>query len=155
MIIISIYGLDHFVVASYSKEHTEKLAKLYKISDEEIMFYSPDATFLYKGYDQTSWNTLVKIEADQKFKGVEKEISDYIFKTIELFSINIRIEFVYINEASVYQKFNKEYPRYITEENTVNIEHEHLEDGEELYEGNVFEDIEERIEVEIKRRKKA
>ena len=38
MITITIYGLDQFVVGRLSREMTPNLAKLYEVSEDEILF---------------------------------------------------------------------------------------------------------------------
>ena len=42
MITITIYGLDQFVVGQISRELTPLVAKLYEVSEEDVIFIAPD-----------------------------------------------------------------------------------------------------------------
>ena len=73
MITVFIYGLDQFVVGRLSREMTPNLAKLYEVSEDEIIFVAPENMVFHKGVEQTSWNiiimfTLLKRSAFSKIK---------------------------------------------------------------------------------------
>ena len=40
---------------------------------------------------------------------------------------------------------SKDYPRFIKEDNIVDVEDEEYQEGDELYEGNIFENFEEKL----------
>ena len=58
-------------------------------------------------------------------------------------AINLAIEFYYYSQDNRYERVNKDYPRYITADNLVDVEgeYEELEDGEEVYDGDIFEGL--------------
>lgn len=62
------------------------------------------------------------------------------------FAINISIEFYYYELEHHYAYNNEKYPHFLSDDNLVNVEEETLEEGEELYEGNIFEDFEKKLE---------
>ena len=113
MIIIQVLGLDQFVVGRYSREHTPNLAQLYETDEKEIVFYSPSSMVFHKGVEQTSWQTLVIIRADEKYAPLEDAVADYIIKTLTLFSINVHIQFDYVHGHHCHEYVNDQYPRYL------------------------------------------
>lgn len=146
MVTISIYGLDQYVVGHYSKEHTKNLASLFEVDDNDVVFYSPNAYVFHNGVEQTSWNTIVKINAPEQCEKLEDKVANYIIKTLKEFSIHLVVEFSYYHKHHRYEFVNKEYPRFISEENVVNVEDEEYQEGEEIYDGNIFEGFEEKYE---------
>lgn len=146
MVTISIYGLDQYVVGHYSKEHTANLASLLEVDEKDVVFYAPNAYVFHNGVEQTSWNTIVKVNAPEQCEKLEDKVANYITKTLKEFSIHLVIEFTYYHKHHRYEYVNKEYPRYISEENIVNVEDEEYQEGDEIYEGNMFEGFEEKYE---------
>jgi hypothetical protein len=61
MIVISVLGLDQFVVGTYSRKNTANLANLFECEEEEIVFYSPNSMIFHKGVEQTSWQTEILV----------------------------------------------------------------------------------------------
>ena len=146
MITISVLGLDQYVVGHYSKDHTENLAQLYETSEDNINFYSPNAFLFHNGVEQTSWNTIIRVHAPEEYEHLEDKVNKYLVETFKEVSINVIVEFFYYHKHHHHEYLNTQYPRFIKEDNVVNVEQEELEDGEELYEGNVFEGFEEKLE---------
>ena len=151
MITISIYGLDQYTVGHYSKDHTKNIANLFEVDEEQICFYAPDAYVFHKGVEQTSWNTIVKINAPEYVEVNEGKVAKYIEETLKEFTINLFIEFYYYKKSRRYEHINKEYPRFIKEDNLVNVEED---ESDELFEGNIFEGFEERLEEASKIKEK-
>lgn len=161
MITISVLGLDQFVVGHYSKIHTANLAELYETESEDINFYAPSSMIFHNGVEQTSWNTVIRVLAECKYRQLEDNVAAYLLKTFSEFSIHVQIIFEYYEEENFYEKINEEYPRYITDSNLVNTEDEedyesdddcddedcenHHHDDEEIYLGNVFEGFEDKL----------
>lgn len=146
MITISVLGLDQYVVGHYSKEHTENLAQLYETGEENINFYSPNAFVFHKGVEQTSWNIIIRVHAPEEYEHLEEKVNKYLTETFKEVSINLIIEFFYYHKHHHHEYLNTQYPRFIKDDNVVNVESDELEDGEELYEGNVFEGFEDKLE---------
>lgn len=154
MVTISIYGLDQYTVGHYSKVHTKNIANLFEIDKEEVCFYAPDAYVFHEGVEQTSWNTIVKINAPEALEPNETKVAKYIQETLKEFTIHLFIEFYYYKKTRRYELVNKEYPRFIKEDNLANVEEEDYEEGDELYEGNIFEGFEEKLEEAAKIKEK-
>lgn len=165
MITISVLGLDQFVVGHYSKENTQNLADLFETDSEDINFYAPSSMIFHAGVEQTSWNTLIRVLAECKYRAVEQNVAAYLLKTFSEFSIHVQVVFEYYEEENFYEKINEEYPRYITESNVVSTEEEEedddccdddcdprdrpdldINDPNQLYLGNAFEGFEEKLE---------
>lgn len=146
MITISILGLDQYTIGHYSKEHTANLASLYETNEDNINFYAPNCYIFHDGVEQTSWNTIVRIHAPEEYEKLEEKVNKYLVETLKEFSINLQLEFFYYHGHHHHEYINSSYPRYIKEDNVVNVEEEELGEGEELYEGNIFEGLEDKLE---------
>ena len=144
MIIITVYGLDQYTVGHYSKNHTENLAQLFETKPENIAFVASDEYVFHNGVEQTSWQALVKVEAPEKYEALEETAAKYLLKTLGEFSIHVRVVFDYYHSHHEHEFVNKDYPRYIKDENLVNVEES--DEDEELYEGNIFEGMEKQLE---------
>lgn len=143
MITITVYGLDQYTIGHYSKDHLENLQQLFE-TKEDILFVASDAYVFYNGVDQNSWQALVKVDAPEKYEMVENKVAKYIMETLKSFAINIKVTFEYFHSHHEYEHHNTEYPRFITDDNLVNVEES--DEDEELYEGNIFEGMEKKLE---------
>lgn len=147
MITISILGLDQYVTGHYSKDHTTNLASLFETSEDNISFYAPNSYIFHNGVEQTSWDSIVRVHAPTKFKVMEEKVAKYLLQTLKDFSINVAVEFYYYENENRHAYVNKDYPRFIKDDNMVNVEEDSLEEGEELCEENMFEGFEEKLEA--------
>lgn len=129
MITISFLGLDQFVVGHYSSEHTANLASLFEASPEMINFAAPNTMVFHEGVEQTSWHTIVVVRAPKKYQALEKQVAEYLLKTLIDFSVNVELEFEYFEEASHYEHFNPDYPRFIAKAPA----------GDDEYDGSMYQ----------------
>ena len=113
MITIHIYGLDHFVVGQYSREHTPNIAQLLEPPEEEVSFLSSDSVLLHNGVEQISWNALVVVHAPHRYEAFEAVVAEYFLKTLSPFAIHVSVEFEYFHDHSHYESINPNYPRFI------------------------------------------
>ena len=147
MITVTIYGLDQFVVGRLSREMTPNLAKLYELSEDEVIFVAPENMVFHKGVEQTSWNIIIHVHAPKRAALVEEQVAKFILETIGDVAINKVIEFYYYSEDNRYTKLNEAYPRFIAADNLVDIEEENYEDMEEgegednIFTGDIFKDF--------------
>lgn len=147
MITVTIYGLDQFVVGRLSREMTPNLAKLYELSEDEIIFVAPENMVFHNGVEQTSWNIIIHVHAPKRAALVEEQVAKFILETIGDVAINKVIEFYYYSEDNRYTKLNEAYPRFIAADNLVDIEEENYEDMEEgegednIFTGDIFKDF--------------
>ena len=144
MITIRVNGLDSYAIGHYSKEHTENLAQLFETKEENIVFLTSDEFVFHKGVEQTSWQALVTVIAPEKYEPLEEKVAKYLLKTLTEFSIHVQIVFEYFHSHHEHEFTNKDYPRFIKDDNLVNVETE--DDDDELYEGNIFEGMEKKLE---------
>lgn len=158
MILVSIFGLDQFVVGRYSREATSSLANLFETEENEINFSAPQHLIFHKGVEQTSWHVVVSLTLPHKYHHFQEKVAEYISKTLSLYAINIEIYFQYIEEDHVYYFPSETYEEYLSEDNISeevsdydgpdpeeeedeHHHHSHLEDEEdeeEIYLGDVF-----------------
>ena len=147
MITVVIYGLDQFVVGRLSREMTPNLAKLYELSEDEILFVAPENMVFHKGVEQTSWNIIIHVHAPKKVSVLEDQVAKFILESIGDVAINKMLEFYYYSQDNRYSKFNETYPRFIAADNLVNVadeDYEDMEEGEgedEIFTGDIFQDF--------------
>ena len=150
MITIVIYGLDQFVVGRLSREMTPNLAKLYELSEDEIIFVAPQNMVFHKGVEQTSWNILIQVNAPKKVSVLEEQMSQLMLHGIGEVAIHVAVEFYYYSQDNRYTKINENYPRFISDDNLVDIDDEYpedIEEGEEddeIFTGDIFDGIKEK-----------
>lgn len=147
MITITIYGLDQFVVGNLSRQLTPLVAKLYEVDEEDVVFIAPDAMVFHKGTEQTSWNVLIHVTATKKVSVLQEQMSQLMLHGIGDVAIHVTVEFYYYSQDDRYQKINPNYPRFISDDNLVNVDDEYDEDIEEgedddqVYTGDIFEGL--------------
>lgn len=156
MITVTIYGLDQFVVGRLSAEMTPSLAKLYEVDEDEINFVAPENMVFHKGVEQTSWNIIIHVHAPMKVSVLQDDVARFILASIGNVAIHKSLEFYYYSQDNRYTEINDDYPRFITEDNTVNYddyeneddecddddcEGHHHDDEEEIYTGDIFEGV--------------
>ena len=147
MITIVVYGLDQFVVGRLSREMTPNLAKLYELSEDEIIFVAPQNMVFHKGVEQTSWNIIIHVHAPKKVSVLQDQVAKLILESIGDVAIDKILEFYYYSEDNRYSKFNESYPRFIAADNLVDIaneDYEDMEEGEgddEIFTGDIFQNF--------------
>ena len=147
MITVTIYGLDQFVVGRLSREMTPNLAKLYELSEDEILFVAPENMVFHKGVEQTSWNVIIHVNAPKKVSVLQDQVAKLILESIGDVAINKVLEFYYYSEDNRYSKLNEAYPRFIASDNLVDVageDYEDMEEGEgedEIFTGDIFQNF--------------
>ena len=148
MITLTINGLDQFVVGRLSREMTPALAELYECDQEEILFVAPESMVFHNGVEQTSWNAIVRVDAPMKVRVLEDQAAELIMRLVKGPTINVQVVFYYFSEDNFYELINDDYPRFIEDDNLVNIENESyrddLEEGEgddQIFTGDIFKDF--------------
>lgn len=147
MITVTIYGLDQFVVGRLSREMTPNLAKLYELSEDEILFVAPENMVFHKGVEQTSWNIIIHVHAPKRVSVLQDQVAKLILENIGDVAINKVVEFYYYSEDNRYSKLNESYPRFIDSDNLVDIaeeDYEDMEEGEgedEIFTGDIFQNF--------------
>lgn len=150
MITITIYGLDQFVVGNLSRELTPLVAKLYEVEEDDVNFIAPQAMVFHKGVEQTSWNILILVNAPKKVSVLEDQMAQLMLHGIGDVAIHVTVEFNYYLQDSRYTKINENYPRFISDDNLVDIDDEYpedIEEGEEddeIFTGDIFDGIKEK-----------
>lgn len=148
MITLTVYGLDQYIVGRLSKEMTHNLADLYEVSEDDINFIAPANMVFHNGVEQTSWNALVRVNAPKKVMVLQEDAAHLIMEMVQGPTINVAVEFYYYSEDNRYEKINEDYPRFITDDNLVDVEDydeetQYIEgDGkDEVFTGDIFKDF--------------
>lgn len=147
MINLTVYGLDEFVVGAISKDLTKNIAKIYEVSEDDVNFIATNAMVFHSGVEQTSWHVIIHVHAPMKVKVLQDQALKVIVNGFKGPCIHIEVEFYYYSEMDRKFTVNEEYPRYITDDNSVDVEQsysEELEEGEEddqIYTGDIFSRI--------------
>lgn len=146
MVIIHFYGLDMFLVGELNEKIHSKVAKVFNVDEEDVIFSASDSFVYFKGHEQTSFNLVIKVESPVKYKQFEKEVASLLLEETKDFSVHTRLLFNYYQENNYYERLNDNYPEYIVSDVEATIdEPEYDEDkeynDEDIYLGNVFEDM--------------
>ena len=147
MIYIKVVGLDQFIVGRISREYTDKIANLYEVESDEINFVSPNCMIFHKGVEQTSWHVLINVLAPKKVSVIQEQAYSLIKEMFKNVTVNLDVIFSYYSSVDRYNSYNDDYPRYIGEDNLVDdeVEYEELEDGEEIFDGDIFASVKDRL----------
>ena len=119
MITISLLGVDKYLAPELVKKIHQKIANLYESSPEEVIFYAPDSFLIYDGVEQTSFQLNVIVDAPVKYKGLEKNVANFLLKSLTDYAIHIHVQFRYFESENEYSYINEDYPRYMTETNVL------------------------------------
>lgn len=149
MITLTIYGLDQYIVGRLSREMTHNLADLYEVSEDDINFIAPNNMVFHNGVEQTSWNALVRVHLPKKVMVLQDDAAKLIMDMIQGPTINVAVEFYYYSEDNRYEKINEDYPRFITDDNLVDVDEDYDEetqyiegDGkDEVFTGDIFKNF--------------
>ncbi|MBE6141846.1 MAG: DUF1904 family protein [Erysipelotrichaceae bacterium] len=148
MITLTIYGLDQYIVGRLSREMTHNLADLYEVSEDDINFIAPNNMVFHNGVEQTSWNALIRVHLPKKVMVLQDDAAKLIMDMIQGPTINVAVEFYYYSEDNRYEKINEDYPRFITDDNLVDVDEDYEEtqyiegDGkDEVFTGDIFKNF--------------
>ena len=155
MITITLIGLDPYAILQLSKDLTPKLADIYETTKDKINFYSPDCLYVHDGVEQNDWNLICRVNAPKKVSVLEHDVVHILKEFLKDYCINMQIVFYYYSADNYYEFNNDDYPRFITESNSVVQEDEHDHDHcdcedcddeeeeseQEIFLGNVFEGV--------------
>ena len=134
MIVVSLLGTDSYEVIEKTKKLHKGLKEIYSCSDDELEFFAPTSFLIHDGVEQTFYHLNIRIEAPSKYKDYEKEVVDYLRHSFNDMAVHLRILFTYFDEEQEYIFFDKDYPTYMSESNTVKVGTEEHEEDEEDYE---------------------
>ncbi len=137
MVKIYMYGADEFLGRDISSMMSGRLAKIYQIKEEEILFIAVNSIIYHQGVDQTSYHLFFHVEAPSAFKKHEQEMKNYLLSASEDFSVHSHVEFHY-EDNEVYSRIDEEYPLFVTEKNSVVVEAADEDDEENI---DIFSEI--------------
>ena len=148
MITLTVYGLDQYIVGQLSKDMTPMIADLYEVSQDDINFIAPNNMVFHNGVDQTSWNCLVRVNLPKKLSVLQNEAAEIIMQMVQGPTINVAVEFYYYSQDNRYEKINEDYPRFISDDNLVDVDnysndstYVEGEGDDEVFTGDIFENF--------------
>lgn len=141
MITISFLGLDVFVAEHVSRDHQEAIAKLLGTNLEDILFYAPESLLISNGVEQTSWHSLVRVNAPKFFEKHQEKLAKYLITALRKHVLNVSVEFYYFDTNQRVDFIDKDYPRFITESNSVTPMPVQPENKEDLYQEDIFKEV--------------
>lgn len=156
MITFTFYGGNDYSVESFSKEASGPIAQIYKISEDELFFISVFSEITNKGSDQSSYRTIVKVEADRKYEPLEQAIFEYLKETLKVYTIHFDVQFVYNDSSNTYHYLNESYPEFLDGEDNVYDDDEYddededynedSDENEDVYTGDIFKGHEDELD---------
>lgn len=145
MVIVTIKGMDVFHLMSKTKELHPAIASIYKIENEEdLLFYCQEGFVVHNGVDQTSFVLFVYIDADEKYKDKEKEVTRKIKQILSDTAVHFYFRFTYKKGDEELLLKDTTYPLYMKDDNMIKVEHDidkHHHDDEPFM-GNVISEYE-------------
>ena len=149
MITVNIYGLDQFLVGDLSRPLCKSLAKLYEVEEDDINFIASNNMVFHSGAEQTSWRVIVEVNAPKKLEVLQDQVIELLKYHISQIAIHIEIYFRYYSSDHHYLHINKDYPLYMSDTSSLEVEAEgdypdDIEEGEgddEIYTGDIFEGL--------------
>lgn len=149
MITVYLAGVDPYMGSQFSEEHQKKLARIFKIHEEELIFQISDSHLYHKGVDQISYQAIFRVFAPSNFHEAEKEAARYLLSSLKDIVIHVQVEFHYFDSVGVYESVDDNYPRFITEANKVGINAVSGSDDDEIFQGNIFKEVEKKLKKEV------
>lgn len=147
MITVNIYGLDQFVVGDVSVPLSKNLAKIYEVSEDDINFIASNNMVFHAGVEQTSWRVIVEVNVPKKLEVLQDQALEVINHYLKEVAINIETFFRYYSSDHHSLYINNEYALYLEEKPEMEFESEYSEEMEEgegedqIYTGDIFEDL--------------
>lgn len=155
--IIEIFGLDPYVVARLSQALHQPLVQLTKVAEEDVFFSAHEAILYHQGVDQNAWHTWIKIYLDPQFANKQEAIVHLLHKHLLDQTVHIHVQFIYVSTSQKIHLIQKDYPLFVTEKNTVEIQEPELPQ-QDIYHGNAFagkeEALDQLVSSNAKRKKK-
>ena len=157
MITVSLLGMDYYLAIEATAKLHNALLSIYRIKDEDLIFFAPDSFLIHDGIEQTSFRLNIKVEAPIGYEDKEREVRDFLFSAMKEYAIHILILFTYFEPEHEYLQIDETYPEYMTDKNMVKAEeahdHEHeeevdeySEEYEEPYMGDIISEFDEYIQ---------
>lgn len=143
MITIVVLGIDPYNLLEVSKDLTNALAQICEVEENDINFYAPEGLMIHNGHEQNMWNVLVKVTLPKKLQILQKDIAKVISSFISNFVIHSEIIFSYYSQDDREVFINRSYPLFIEDKNVLEVEEPN--EKSEVYEGDMFENFEEKI----------
>lgn len=145
MVNINIYGIDPYLLYQLSRDITSQLASIYEIEEKDITFFAPEGLLVHSGADQNNYNINVIVNAPRKVQVLQKEATKILVAYLSKVVVNIDIIYSYYLMEERETHIVNNYPLFICEKNSVDIEENENENFENLYDGDIFASIKDKL----------
>ena len=136
--VIEIFGLDKYVVASLSRELQPSILKLIQLEPSQLYFAVHETLIFHDGVDQNAWHTMVKVQLESAQVHHQAALVKLLTQALKPHTIHVHLEF-YVQPASQSTHLlNEDYPLFVSETNQVNFDLPDEEERKEIYHGNIF-----------------
>ena len=82
MITVSLLGMDYYLAIEATEKLHNALLSIYRIKDEDLIFFAPDSFLIHDGIEQTSFRLNIKVEAPIGYEDKEREVRDYLIDRV-------------------------------------------------------------------------
>jgi hypothetical protein len=141
VILIKFYAVDVYQLGTILKHLHFKIAKLLKVAPESLHIVSSDSLVFYNGVDQYNYRGYLEVLSDHQLSNKEA-LMTLLKEHMQPLGLHFTISF--LETATIFEFGNDEYPKSVSDENTVMVEEnqdETEDETREVYLGNVFKDV--------------
>jgi hypothetical protein len=135
---IDFFGLDMYIVSELSPKIETKLSTLLKVNKDEIIITATEATILHQGVDQNAWQTIIRFKLMKNLQPLQSTIAEEVYKIIKAHTIHVSMTFEYMEAFHEVNFIAKDYPRFVTETNQVNLVQDEGPTNQDIFHGNAF-----------------
>ncbi|MGA0097412.1 MAG: hypothetical protein ACO3H6_02400 [Bacilli bacterium] len=136
--VIEIFGLDKYVVASLSRELQPSILKLTQLKPSQLYFAVHETLIFHNGVDQNAWHTMVKVQLEPGQTQHQTALIQLLTKALKPHTIHVHLEFYVQPTHQSTHLIQEDYPLFVSETNQVNLDLPDEEDSKEIYHGNMF-----------------
>jgi hypothetical protein len=135
---IDFFGLDMYIVSELSPMIENRIATLLKLNKDDIIVTATEATLLHQGVDQNAWQTIIRFRLLRTLQPLQKTIADEVYKIIKPHTIHVSMTFEYMETFHEVNYIAKDYPRFVTETNQVDMVTSESTPTQDIFNGNAF-----------------
>ena len=136
--VIEIFGLDKYVVASLSRELQPSILKLTQLESSQLYFAVHETLIFHNGVDQNAWHTMVKVQLEPAHTQHQSALVKLLTEALKPHTIHVHVEFYLQPTSQSTHLLRDDYPLFVSETNQVNLDLQEEENPKEIYHGNIF-----------------
>lgn len=110
MVIIKIYSQDMYVATEVSIEHTEKIAKLLNIKENDVFFVGSEGTLVAEGVDQVNWFTYLEVSLPKSLESHRTELTTLFHEIFSNYGVHLMVKYEIYEVNNIVKIINPEFP---------------------------------------------